>query len=438
MPRLKDVSGRVSVDDVTHYQDDLDAGIDGGVHDYGDRSALLPSKAVVVHANYGVSYINEYLQYLNGLGFGASEVIPVNGEDTLFASIQHDPETRKRILGLVNEDGCRLDAFCSYDPFAAFVSEMGLDKGQVRSTLDLNLVRELDNKRRLRELDVELPGCQRFPEHIVAETSDDVLAGMKLMLEKHGAVYLKADDLESGVGTLDFEGEFSESNVRRHLERYQDNGRAWIIEQSITDKFEGSVQWYITPEDEALQKRFMSRQYLKGPVHQGNGIPHHHYDAFPSEWSKRERRRLADRVWSMTKPFAQWAKAQGYVGYLGFDFAVDLETHQAFLFEANARKTGATYPESVRWQVEASGRLDEANVAMLNCHPDPALNHFQAIVERLEYHGLAMDPTKGTGVIVANPRCLIETDEPKCILLCVDKTLRAAENALKSAIACVK
>jgi hypothetical protein len=313
-----------------------------------------------------------------------------------------------------------------------------LDKGQVRSTLDLNLVRELDNKRRLRELDVELPGCQRFPEHIVAETSDDVLAGMKLMLEKHGAVYLKADDLESGVGTLDFEGEFSESNVRRHLERYQDNGRAWIIEQSITDKFEGSVQWYITPEDEALQKRFMSRQYLKGPVHQGNGIPHHHYDAFPSEWSKRERRRLADRVWSMTKPFAQWAKAQGYVGYLGFDFAVDLETHQAFLFEANARKTGATYPESVRWQVEASGRLDEANVAMLNCHPDPALNHFQAIVERLEYHGLAMDPTKGTGVIVANPRCLIETDEPKCILLCVDKTLRAAENALKSAIACVK
>ena len=417
---------------------------------YTDRSELLP---------YDVSYLygggNEedllahHKEHLAPLGIGVREIRFLNGEN-LFEALLDDPRERARLRAELSDDEkMTLESFSSDYPWPEFLAALDVDPSCIR-TPDREVANRLDNKRQFRLIAESMNRSNVIPKHQFARTFLSAAWRTKRLLRKYSSVYLKTDDLESGVGTMCVTQDTSWWTILKHAWKYQNlfTDRRFICEEG-RDGSVASLQWYLPlVMDEGKlhpQKRFMSRQYVNGVVHDGNVIGKDDYLCFPQEWPLHIRKTAARKAWDVSRSFVIWAMREGYVGFLGFDFIADYDvvsdTVDVLFIEANARKTAGTYLESVRWQVEMSGRVPTACAAMRNCHPvlDGVGNwrDAEAVLQSGAFADgmgdILMKPDTGVGVFIANPR-LLHLERPKCLLISVASNVWHAEQLIHAAV----
>ncbi|HLD17475.1 MAG TPA: hypothetical protein VJB99_00175 [Patescibacteria group bacterium] len=412
-----------------------------GLRLYPDRSQLLPYRAVYLMSGDESVNLSGHQDYLHSMGIGARELRFVRGMD-LFDGILGTAAERSRFVSEMGDPSVTVDTFTGASPgWQSMVKELSLPSERIR-TPRWDVAIQLDDKELLRRIGSEIGVDNCFPVHTFAHGASETMSQIEAMRAQYPSVVVKRPDLESGEGTYRVNGSDSLRGLSAFLDRYARGSRPLIVEQWVDGRetVVGSLQWYLPPL-RSPQRRFVSRQYCIGMVHDGNVIGSQDGDVFPEFWPITLRQQIVERGWSMTGPFVEKVQREGYVGPLGFDFIVVREGEQSFriyLLECNARRTASTYLESVRWQVQRSGRLPTACAAMRNCHPASA-THWQEVVQILKTVGssdglgdIAMKADTGVGVLIALPRCL-ELPHPKCLLISVASKVKEAEMLLDAA-----
>jgi len=434
---------RIAFDDLSVFcepnEDGFHIGVVDGLNHYPDRAQVLPYKAVYL-MDGDVSDMLEHQAYLRALGVGTQELRFVKGKNLFDGLLTNREEMERLMFEMQTNEELTIDAFTGASPdWKNMVEALLLDPGRVR-TPSWEVARMLDDKELFRRLGGDLEREHYFPDHTFVHGQSAALREIMAMRLRHRSVVIKRPDLESGVGAYRVNGLYSLSGLPAFLKQYGRGSRPLIVEQWVDGEevIIASLQWYFAPGREP-QRRFMSRQYCDGMIHEGNVIGSRDTDVFPETWSLTLRENVVEQAWEMTKLFVQHVQGT-YVGPAGFDFMVvrnGTNGFRVYLLECNARKTAGTYLESVRWQVQTSGRIPAACAAMRNCHPVSA-RHWREVVTLLqskdadEFGHLAMNPDTGLGVMVALPRCL-RLKQPKCLLIAIAEKIEHAEWFLNAA-----
>lgn len=434
---------RMAIDDV-HFFVDMLPGIQG-VELYPDRSTVHPYAVVYLSGAGDVAQAtSHHKDYLRPMGIGPSELRFVPGED-LFAGIMGSPNLRDQLrTELSNGSGLTLEAFASYGRWPEFVQALGLDHARLRTSLDLALVRELDDKAGLRKFAKRHfgeEGLTHVPAHTYAETSKELWRRVDDMLETHSGLVVKRPDLEGGESMLCV-GETTElGDLREWAQKYCDGTAPVLIEEDLRIRpgvatVECSLQWYLPPGGDP-QKRFFSTQDVTNNAHRGNGIANQSYDALPTWIPEGVRIKMVRAAWKLTQRYIEIYRTRGYVGLIGFDFMIVVNpdfTFSVVLLEVNVRKTAGTYLESLRWHVEQT-RLPGACAAMRNVKPY-GVTHWQQAVARLRdpFHpdsagNISFNKDTGVGVLVFAPRMLPH----KLVVIAVASTIVQAHELLNTA-----
>ena len=394
---------------------------------YSWRAALMDGTVVVNdHPTREL-----YHRYLFGLGIGATELIGVNGANLFRGILDGWPicaQFAKRI-----ERGEEVEVFTDCEEAEHFIHAFGIPDRQMRSTRR-HVTATLGDKEHLRRLGGTLGLADAFPEHQFVRGQEPITAACFDILDRYGRVIVKRPDLASGVGCQNFtRGEIGGDRFTAFVREFGCDGRDMVVEEWVEGDEDDpmvdySVQYHVSAEGEVGQI-FLSGQYIEDDqvTHAGNFISSQSEDCLPAEWTPAERAEVAGKMFSMTRPFALWARDQGTdgIGRIGFDLKVN--RRRAVVLESNCRQTAATYPESVRFQLVRSGRCRSAAVAMRNIRP-ANVHGWQALPARLG--SLAFDPATCRGVIVGNPLCM-EGEHPKFAAVCVGHGLAEAQAILR-------
>ncbi|MBI4599232.1 hypothetical protein HY734_03500 [Candidatus Uhrbacteria bacterium] len=443
---------RRAIDDMSVFTtpnaDGLHIGEIDGIELYPDRAEVLPYGAVYLQGGPHLQYMSDHHRYLRAFGLGAKELRFVEGSGNLFDGILSDPEHRDRLYRELFFDlDATLETFTGASPgWGRLLAELQIPSERIR-TAPWDVAKTLHDKEGFRRLSRQIGRSDVFPAHTFSHGIQGTIWDCLRLRLRHPRIVVKRPDLESGVGFHVLHDTRSWAGLLPFLRKYAQGSRNLIVERWIDgeEKAVGSVQWYVPPPGKKPQRRFLSRQYCDGTIHQGNMIPHDEADAFPATWDYSTRQAITQTAWHTTETFVRDAQERGYVGHIGFDFITALNSDglsfQFFLLEANARKTAGTYPESVRWQVQQFGHTLKPCVAMRNCHPHSGIDHWEKAVsllgsesDRDGFGDLAMN-REHRGVLVLNPRLLRKQGHPKCIVMSVASTPEEAERLMNAAAA---
>lgn len=411
---------RVAIDDVHFFQDIL-PGIQG-VGLYPDRSVVHPYAAVYLSDTGDIEQAqSHYADYMRPLGLGPDELRFVKGCD-LFEGVMRDPHMRDQLrTELSNGSGFTLETFSSYGRWGEFVQELELNTDQLRTPLDLDLVRQLDDKAGLRAFAREefgKNGERHVPAHRLAYTPQEIWNVTGEMLHQHPGLVVKRPDLEGGESMMCVNNDTNIGELRAWTARHCDGESQVLIEEDLRLRpgartVEASLQWYV-PKWTQPQKRFFSTQDIVSNAHRGNAIASNDYDSLPAWLPERTRIDIVRTAWELTSLYVEIMWSRGYVGYIGFDLMVVINSNGSFeviILEVNARKTAGTYLESMRWHIQNT-YLPGASAVMRNVKPK-GITHWRQAVRRLcnPYHpegegNISFNAATGTGVIILAPRLL--------------------------------
>lgn len=434
---------RVAIDDV-HFFVDMLPGIEG-VELYPDRSMVHPYAVVYVSDAGDVEQAHSHHKdYLRPMKIGPDELRFVPGRD-LFAGIMSAPNLRDQLrTELNNGSGLTLEAFASYGRWGEFVDALKLDPARLRTSLDVALVRELDNKSGLREFAKQHfgdEGVGHVPSHTYAETQNELWCRVDEMLGRHVGLVVKRPDLEGGESMLCVRDTTELGDLREWGAKYCTGASPVLIEEDLRMRpgvatVECSLQWYLPPNS-VPQKRFFSTQDIANNAHRGNGIANQSFDSLPTWIPEGVRISIVREAWRLTECYVEIYRSRGYIGLIGFDFMVVVNPNLTFsvvLLEVNVRKTAGTYLESLRWHVEQT-RLPGACAAMRNVKPR-GVAHWREAVARLRdalhpdgVGDISFNKDTGVGVLVFAPRMLPH----KLVVIAVASTIVQAHELVNAA-----
>ncbi len=375
---------------------DLKTAFDGlaalGIQFYADRALVLEGTAVVPDGP-----IDEHLAYLSDVGIGASEVIRLK-ESTLVNSLLDEQDARDRILELVKR-GVKMQFFNVTPHEERLVAALGLQWSDVYSAPSAVTV-ESNDKVRIRRLGETLSLRNTFPPYDVHAATDparirETISGL-FRSERCDFAVLKRPDLASGEGMTRVQpGPQWSTHVDAYVRDHA--GAAEIIVEAGFAHVPMSVQWEIDDASERLVG--VSRQLIdKSFFHRGNIIAS---SGLPGVGESD-----VERMRTMSLPFVQHYRSQGYRGVCGFDFLRSERDDRHYLLECNGRVTATTYAIGIGQQI--APRLDSWAIAMSHVETAGSVRSFYRVVQRLG--SLLFDGYKG-----ALPFCVrcLEFSKPK-------------------------
>lgn len=391
-----------------------------GLGSYPSRAMVCPGTTVTGYDDHqSFADLLENQNYLRRVGIGTDKIIPIQGTNVMDGLLRDDGS-----LGLVrrsiHESGrpLRLYLTRSMEPL---VTRLGLGWDDIL-TPEWSLAERFDDKRKLRELGLEL-GAHRFvPWRFLTEKDlphiRDIRAGIFAEADEvvpTEIVFLKRPDYDGGEGLLKWRPETPWEEVRIFLEEHLRHGV--LMEagypESDFDMTEASVQIEIDESD--WEPVYPSIQLTENNAHKGNEILLGEKLIDPATWKQMR---------TAMKPFAEEAARLGmgrkHKRLIGFDFLIVKsggETH-VFLSEVNARGTAPQYAYAVARQ--AAPRFgDRASVIMENYKVTRGRSHL-SLEEQLAAMNLLWKGDSDPGVVIGNAGCI---RHGKVTLFCVGKTL---------------
>ena len=381
---------------------DLKTAFDGltalGIQFYADRALVLQGTAVIPDGP-----IDEHITYLADVGIGAREVIRLKG-DVLVNGLMHQSSARDQVIALAR-GGVKMQFFNVTADEERLVNQLGLHWSDVYSAPAAITV-EANDKVRIRRLGETLGVANAFPPYGVHPASD--LRGIRETIsrlfrsERCDFVVLKRPDLASGEGMIRVQ---SGPRWSQDVDAYVGDHAAAseIIVEAGFAHVPMSVQWEIDGTHERVVG--VSQQLIdKSFLHRGNVIA--------SSQLPDVRDGDVQTMQTISLPFVQHYRKQGYRGVCGFDFLRSTRDDRHYLLECNGRVTATTYAIGIGQQI--ASRLNTWAIAMSHVETSLSVRSFYHVVQRLG--PLLFDGYKGA--LPFSIRCL-QLGKPKLSLCAI-------------------
>jgi len=377
-----------------------------GVELYADRALVLSGAAVVQDGP-----IDSYLDYLDSVGIGASEVIRVPGASPVRAALE-DSALAEQIFRLARQHG-GLQFFDVSSDEERLMKQLGLPC-ELAFNPPAKVAQCAGNKADLRRFGARLGRIDDFPEHyLVSGQLNEVFGAVgNLFNSSCDFVVLKVPALASGDGMLRVERERDwPEAVHEFLVGL--NAEEVIVEAGY-QHVPMSVQWELSAQGARMV--CAADQLIKGTFsHAGNIV------------SSDRLLTVTDNDTSvmgrMSEPYVQALHEMGYRGVCGFDFMRTERDNRMYLLECNGRVTATTYAFGVARQL--MDRLEDWAIVMSRITPRRDIKDFDKLAGELS--GMLFDGWRG--VLPFNVR-LLGLAEPQCIVCCVAPAVHQAMQLL--------